>query len=292
MSSPAPRSEEREAPPLRLAHLSDIHFGKIADERVVPALVNEVNAEAFDLVVLSGDLTQRARAREFEAAKRMIDAFEAPTLVVPGNHDVPAWWHDPIERIFRSASRFKRFVGDDTTPSFETPGLAAFGLNSAHGLTIKGGKIREHHLEEMQQFFAAQPPGAFRVLVLHHHLTRLRALGSHDVARGATDALRQAGAASVDLILCGHLHVSHVENVEVDLEREHRLVIASAGTATSSRGRGSNRNVNFYNHICVWPERFAVEERRFDPDAGRFGSERTTRFERAPRLSDSPAADA
>ncbi len=271
------------APAFRLAHLSDIHFGKIADARVVPALVDEVNADQFDLIVLSGDLTQRARTREYEAAKQMIDAFEAPTLVVPGNHDVRAWWHNPIGRVFNSASRFRRFIGDDTTPSFQVPGFAAFGLNSAHGLTIKGGKIRPRHLDEMQRFFAAQPTDVFRVLVLHHHLIRLRALGSHDVARGAKAALQMAGEAKVDLILCGHLHVSHVEHIEIDVERERRLVIASAGTATSSRGRGTNKNVNFYNHIDVWPDRFAVEERRFDPAAGTFRPDRTTSFDRIPQ---------
>ncbi|MEM1041488.1 MAG: metallophosphoesterase [Bacteroidota bacterium] len=269
------------ATPLRLAHLSDIHFGKISDERVVSALVDEVNADRFDLVVLSGDLTQRARTSEYEDARRMIEAFRAPTLVVPGNHDVRAWWHNPVERVVRPAARFSRFLGDDLTPTFERPGLAVFGLNSAHGLTIKGGKIRPHHLGEMQRFFAAQPAEAFRVFVLHHHLLRLRALGSHDVALGAKTALQAAGEAKVALVLCGHLHVSHVEHVEIDLERGHRLVVASAGTATSSRGRGSNRNVNFYNHVEVWPGCFTVQERRFDPEAGAFHPERTTRFGRA-----------
>ena len=353
MASPDPS-----APSFRLAHLSDIHFGKIAHERVVPALVEEVNAHDLDLVVISGDLTQRARTAEFEAARRMIDAFDAPTLVVPGNHDVRAWWHNPFERIFRSASRFREFIGDETTPHFvkdglavfglnsahgltikggkirprhldrmrtffEAPvivvpgnhdvrawwhnpfervfrsasrfrkfigdettpqfvrdGLAAFGLNSAHGLTIKGGKIRPRHLERMRTFFDEQPADAFRVLVVHHHLTKLKALGKHDVAHGAKEALEVAGVCSVDLVLCGHLHVSHVEHIETDVERGHRLVIASAGTATSSRGRGDNRDVNFYNHICVWPDRFAVEERRFDPATATFRAERDTTFER------------
>ncbi len=278
--TPDSRPSTPDPPAFRLAHLSDIHFGKIAHERVVPVLVDEVNRADTDLVVLSGDLTQRARTREFEAACAMIDAFEPPVLVVPGNHDVSAWWHNPFERIFRSASRFRRFIGDDTTPAFAMEGLAAFGLNSAYGLTIKGGKIRPRHLEQMRTFFEAQPPETFRVLVVHHHLTRLRALGSHDVARGAEKALQAAGSAGVELLLCGHLHMSHVENVEIDVERGQRIVIASAGTATSSRGRGSNRHVNFYNQICVWPNHFTVEERRFHAAAGVFEPERETRFER------------
>lgn len=278
------RSPEPEARRARLAHLSDVHFGRIAHHGVVDALVEEVNREEMDLVVLSGDLTQRARTHQFRAARAMIDAFEAPTLVVPGNHDVRAWWHNPFERLFSSSSRFRRYIGEDVTPSFARSGLAVFGLNSAHGFTIKGGKIRPAHLEAMEAFFGAQPAAAFRVLVLHHHLLRLEALGSHDVARNARNALDVAGACGVDLILCGHLHTSHVENVEVVPTSTpgggHRLVIASAGTATSSRGRGADRQVNFYNWVTVEAAQFRIEERRFDPDGGRFEKARETTFER------------
>ena len=269
-----------DAPLYTIAHASDIHFGKIAHPGVVDALVHDVNAEGADLVALSGDLTQRARTKEFEAAKAMIDAFEPPVLVVPGNHDVRAWWHNPFERIFQSAKSFRKHIGDETTPQFVYEGLAAFGLNSAHGLTIKGGKIRPRHLQRMRHFFAARPAGTFNVVVVHHHLTALRELGPHDVAHGAASALRVAGECSVDLVLCGHLHRSYVGHVETDVELGQRIVIASAGTATSSRGRGDNRDVNFYNHVCVWPDHFVVEERRFEPEGGRFVAERSTRFER------------
>jgi len=266
-----------------LAHLSDIHFGKIADDRVVDALVGEVNEAGVDLVVVSGDLTQRARTREFQAARAMLDAFEPPVIVVPGNHDVRAWWHHPFDRLLRSSKRFRAFIADDPTPTFAVDGLAAFGLNSAHGWTIKGGRIRTSHVAEMEAFFAAQPPGAFRVLTVHHHLYHLDALGDHDVSRGARLALDAAQRARVDLVLCGHLHTSHVQTVELaDADGDgHRLVIASAGTATSSRGRRENRGVNFYNWVEVGPEQFTVRERRFDVETGRFAEARATAFERS-----------
>ena len=280
----APRSPVPSPRSLRLAHLSDVHFGKIAHPGIVDALVAEANGAGLDLVVVSGDLTQRARRAEFRAARAMLDAFEPPVLVVPGNHDVRAWWHNPLDRLWRSSRRFRKYVADDVTPAFEAPGMAAFGLNSAHGWTIKGGRIRPEHVREMERFFSTAPPASFRVLVVHHHLLVLEGLHSTEVSRGAHRALAAAQRARVDLVLCGHFHTSHVAPVELSptapADGGHRVVIASAGTATSSRGRGADRDVNFYNWVTVEPERFTVQERRFDAGAGRFEAVRETAFDR------------
>ncbi len=270
---------------LTLAHLSDVHFGRISHPRIVQTLIDEVNGADIDLVVVSGDLTQRARKRQFVEARAMLDAFEPPVIVVPGNHDVRAWWHNPFDRLWRSSRRFRTYVSDDVTPQFATDGLAAFGLNSAHGWTIKGGRIRPEHVEEMEAFFARQPPDAFRVLTLHHHLLLLEGLDNVDVSRDARLALDAARRVRVDLVLCGHLHTSHVAPVELTEPTAgdpggHCVVIASAGTATSSRGRGPDADVNFYNWIRVEETTFTVEERRFDPASETFRPERETTFER------------
>ena len=267
--------------PVRIAHLSDVHFGRIAHPRVVEALVEEVNAAGVALVALSGDLTQRARRHEFAAAREMIEAFDAPVVVVPGNHDVRAWWHNPLDRVWRSTTRFRHMISDERVPVVRAAGVVAVGINSAHGLTVKGGRIRSAALAEMEARFAQAAPGDFRVLVVHHHLLRLRALGDHDVSRGARRALVAARRSGVDLVLCGHLHRSHVESVETTGAGGHRLVVASAGTATSSRGRAENAGANFYNWITVGPDAFSVAERRFDAGAGTFREERQSTFARA-----------
>lgn len=269
-----------------IAHCSDIHFGKIAHADVVPALVDDINTHEVDLVAVSGDLTQRARTGEFQAAVAMMEQFEAPTLVVPGNHDVYPWWH-PLKRLTAPLRRYRRLVQRDLAPTHVEPDVAVLGLSSPHGATVKSGRLRARELDTMRTFFEAQST-RFRVLVVHHHLTRLEQLGRHDVIGNADEALTAAAESHVDLMLCGHLHISHVEPVDIVSDRgaaHHRMVVASAGTATSSRGRQSNRGVNFYNVIRIRPDTFSIEERRYQPDATAFAGAGSTSFERtAPPL--------
>lgn len=264
--------------PFKLAHLSDLHFGKIAHPGIVDALVDEVNGRGFDLVAVSGDLTQRARGREYEAAADMLDAFKPPTLVVPGNHDVYPWWK-PFRRLFNPLARYRRFVCEEAAPTFEADGVAVLGLNSAYGRTIKGGRIGSDARDAISNFFAGVDGSVFKIIVVHHHLSRIQALGSHDIVRNATDTLNRAADVKVDLVLCGHLHVSHIEPVDI-LPYEHRLVVASAGTATSSRGRGERAETNFYNVVTVDADTFTIEERRYDPEEDRFVTDLETKFER------------
>lgn len=267
------------APVHRIAHVSDIHFGKITHPEIVDALLEEINAFDPTLVVVSGDLTQRARQREFEAARAMLDRFAAPTLVVPGNHDVYPWWN-PVNRVFQPLRRYQRMITNDLTPTFEREGLAVLGLNSAYGRTGKGGHVGRVTRGVIRPFFGPKPESTFKVLVIHHQLTRIAAMARHDVARKARRTLDKARSVGVDLLLCGHLHVSHVQRMEVVGEGEKALVVASAGTATSTRGRGAHRGFNFYNQIRIAPDAFEIEERQFNPVACGFERHRLARFER------------
>src|SRR5690606_38115383 len=201
-------------PVRKIAHLSDIHFGRIAHPKIVDALVDEINGFGVDLVAISEDLTQRARRMQFQAAAAMIAAFRAPTLVVPGNHDVYAWWY-PVSRWFRPLHRYRQLITPDLLPTFETEDLSVLGINSAHGRTVKGGKIGLQALRRIDTFFRKQPESTFKVLVVHHHLTQIQALGAHDVARRAKQALESAITVGVDPVLSAHLHISRIEPIDV-----------------------------------------------------------------------------
>lgn len=260
-----------------IAHISDPHFGQIERENIVEVLVEEVNAMAPDLVAVSGDLTQRARTTEFASARAMLDALPSPTIVVPGNHDVFPWWN-PIRRLTDPLRRYRQYVTDDLQPTFEANGVAVLGINSAHGRTIKEGRISARGRRAIRDFFGTRPSGTFNVLVLHHHLTKID-VGYHGVASQADAALDVAVDANVDLILCGHLHISHIEPVEI-VPGTHRLVVASAGTATSTRGRRWHRKTNFFNRIAVDETHFSIEERRYVPADRSFVRDSVVHFDR------------
>ena len=171
-----------------LAHVSDIHFGRISDPSIVASLVGQINKADVDLVVVSGDLTQRAFPHQYRAATGMLAAFDAPSIVIPGNHDVYPWWRT-YSRLFVPLRRYRNYISQNLTPSFTKPSLAVLSINSAFGRTIKGGRIDESQRQAMRTFFQAVPKDAFRILSVHHHLTQIQAIGNHDVAIGGAETL-------------------------------------------------------------------------------------------------------
>ena len=263
----------------KVAHISDVHFGRIAHPEIVDGLVKEINAENVDLVVVSGDLTQRAFPHQYRGASKMLASFNAPWIAVPGNHDVFPWWR-AFSRLTDPLRRFRKMIVDDLSPTFQKPGIAVLGINSAFGRTIQGGRIDESQRDAMRKFYTGLPNSTFRILTVHHHLALLEGLGDHDIAHDAEETLHCAADLNVDLILCGHLHVSHVAHVQT-IPGGNPIVIASAGTATSDRGREPQKKVNFYNQIAISAEEFRVVERQYNTRSLGFDEARTTVFERS-----------
>lgn len=260
---------------MKIAHLSDIHFGRIAHPHILDALVEDVEHAGVDVIAVSGDLTQRALPKQFRDAVVFLRRFTSPQIVVPGNHDVFPWWK-PWARLKKPVARFQDYFGEELIRSFELPGLALLGINSAHGHTIKGGKITPAIDRTIAEYFEKQSPGVFKTLMLHHHLRTLDALKPHDICIGGPETFDTASKHGVNLILCGHAHVSHVESP--DRDNAQIPVIASAGTATSDRGRRSNKHRNFYNLIEIQKDRFSIQERAFQPEEHRFVSARNFEF--------------
>jgi 3',5'-cyclic AMP phosphodiesterase CpdA len=191
---------------LRLAHLSDIHFGGDENKDAVEAAAALIRTGGFDLTVVSGDLTRYGEVREFEAAAAWLATLPGPRLVTPGNHDAPylAW----AERILAPFRRYERHIGPAAAQSWRSQALAVRGINTARGaqprLNWSKGQIAARQASEAAAWLAGQ--AGLRIVVVHHPLIEM--LGGPMTARvwGGERAARAFAAAQVDLVLSGHIH--------------------------------------------------------------------------------------
>lgn len=242
-----------------LAHISDLHFGAESPEIVECLLADLVSVEP-SLVAVSGDLTQRARRKEFMAARRFLDRIQAPRLVVPGNHDIPLF--DLVSRFARPLARFRRYIDEDLDPFFSTDTLAVLGMNTARSSTWKDGRVSTLQIENLRRRLGPLPPQVVKVLVTHHPFLPPPGDPSPPLVGGAAEALRAAEACGVDLLLAGHLHRGYTGDIRTHHVHIRRaMLVAQAGTATSHRVRNE---ANSYNVVRLSPERVGFSLRVWD----------------------------
>jgi 3',5'-cyclic AMP phosphodiesterase CpdA len=229
----------------RLVHLSDLHFGA-HDDILVGAVERSVDELKPDLVVISGDFTQRARTEQFKDACRFLERLQEKgheVIGVPGNHDVPLY--DVLRRFLSPLTRYRRFIDETLCPFVELPGVAVLGINTARSLTFKDGRISDEQVEFIRESFARTDTSAVRVLVTHHPLFAIpvgeqmeRAVGRQELA---LDAIEKAG---VDLLLAGHAHHASTHHASDLITRAGGALVVQAGTATSTRVREQEQSFN------------------------------------------------
>lgn len=236
----------------RIAHLSDLHFGA-NDAKIVTATEAWLEKRRPDLVILSGDFTQRARTEQFRAASAYLNRLRAAgfkVLTVPGNHDVPLY--DVVRRFTAPLDRYKRYIDNDLCPWFEDDEVAVLGLNTARSLTIKDGRINAQQLALMRQRFERVPEHKTRILVTHHPLFAMplgqggelsEAVGRHG------DAVAAAALAGVRVALAGHFHRTYAQAASRMAENIGNALVIQAGTATSTRLR--NKEPQSFNWLHV-----------------------------------------
>jgi 3',5'-cyclic AMP phosphodiesterase CpdA len=248
-----------------LLHLSDLHFG-----RVDPATLDPLAAAAEtihpDLVIVSGDLTQRARRGEFRAARDFLARLPKPQIVVPGNHDVPLY--NLLFRFVRPLEGYQRYITDDLEPYYHDEEIAVIGINTARSLTLKGGRINERQVARVRDRLCALAEETVRVIVTHHPFDLPEGRMDADLVGRARMAMETFVECGADVILSGHLHVSHTAHTAIRYKLPGRsALLVQAGTATSTRERGEP---NSFNVLSIERAQISVERRVWQQRDGAF----------------------
>lgn len=244
-----------------LLQISDPHFGT---ERppVVDALVALAQRERPDLVVLSGDITQRARPDQFAAARAFADRLGAPLVAIPGNHDIPLF--NVPARLFHPYARHAAAFGAELEPVHASPDLLVICVNTTRPWRHKNGVVGTTQIARVAARLAAATPAQLRVVVIHQPAAVPRPQDAHDLLRGHAEALRQWAEAGADVVMGGHIHLPYVLE-QRGLARP--LWVVQAGTAVSSRVReGVPNSVNLVRWNGAPGAREALVE-QWDGDA-------------------------
>jgi 3',5'-cyclic AMP phosphodiesterase CpdA len=233
--------------PTRVLHLSDLHFGAGDDEAIergTPVLIDRFDPA---IVIASGDLSHRGRAEQLGRASRFLRGLDRPVLAIPGNHDIPL---APPARFTRAFAAFER-EWETTEPTFASRALHVIGLNSVRPWRHQSGGIRRAQLAQAETRLRAAADGAFRIVVLHHHLTGAPWRSRKKPVARRNHVLAALVDAGADLILAGHIHqaaVSERREFEISTGAERGVVVSVAPGLGQPRPRrqGEARGLHVY----------------------------------------------
>ncbi len=247
-----------------IAHISDLHFG-YEDMRVADGLAADLHAVHPHVVVVSGDLTQRARRRQFRRAAAYLQRLPEPQIVIPGNHDIPLF--DVIRRFFFPLDRYRDLLSAEMRPFYRDDEIAILGINTARSWTWrwkgfwKDGRISPEQLEDIRHRLGEARP-EFRVVVTHHPFIPAPGERAHGIVGQAAQALAMMEQCGVDMVLAGHLHIGYSGDVRTHHEAVRRSILSiQAGTAISTRRR---HEPNAYNLIEIDGGTVIVHVRTWD----------------------------
>jgi 3',5'-cyclic AMP phosphodiesterase CpdA len=251
---------------MNIVQLSDTHFGTEVPA-VAAALRRSLRAQPIDLLILSGDITQRARADQFRAARAFIDALQPPTapplLAVPGNHDIPLL--DLPRRLLSPYGRYAAFFGSDLQPVFENERVLVIGVDATRRYRHIDGQIDARQIDAVAQRLQRTAPDKIRVVVAHQPFDAVAASDEKNRVHGGGAALQRWADSGLDLVLGGHIHYPFARPLR---QRYPQLAgdawVVQAGTAISRRVRSGKPNS--FNRLSIGADRAALKIERWDYD--------------------------
>ncbi len=258
-------------------HVSDLHFGPPAVPVQLDAIEAMIATHKFDVIAISGDLSQRARPGELQAARMLIREASklSRTIVVPGNHDVK-WWRAPVGIGLRNTTtaNYRRYIASDLEPVLSVPGVTFVGLNTAQGVMPGSvtwnprdvgvvGDLSHEQIDGARRKFDAAPADDMRVIVMHHNPLRGQLSNRFGLAHPAR-AARAFVDLRIDVVLCGHDHQEAVHHVE---HTSYGTIVCTAGTV-SNRTRGLRPSA--MNAVSLSKDGIEVVPQIWSSDAGDF----------------------
>lgn len=251
---------------MKIAHLSDLHFGT-EQPFLVQQLIEEMGRINPDLIVISGDLTQRARISQYKAAKQFINEIGRDrVLCVPGNHDISLY--NLFERIIFPFKKYRQYIHPHIWSAFKNDEVAIFGINSVTPYKTMSGYITDKELNRIKQFFEDQPADIFKIAVMHHNLIKSE---RHKVINDAEKIINIFADCGVNLVLSGHIHYACIETLKRSF-LTHNMYVVTAGTAISTRTMAPNS----FNTIVINDNDFEFTVHCFEGD--KFNAMKPLRF--------------
>ena len=260
-----------------IVHLSDLPFGRV-DPGLLEPLRERIHALEPSLVVVSGDLTQRAKPRQFREARAFLDSLPGPRLVVPGNHDVPLF--NVFQRFLTPLGKYKRIVTRDLEPVFVDDEIAVVGVNTARRFVWKDGSINSEQVAHVKERICHLPQEVVKIVVTHHPFDVPDDHNEAEIVDKADKAMRVFAECGADILLSGHLHKTHTtQSADRYKIPGHSALIVQAGTATSTRERGET---NTFNVLRVASEAVAIERWQWNSHSRLFELGPAEKFMHAP----------
>ncbi|HYJ80246.1 MAG TPA: metallophosphoesterase family protein [Longimicrobiaceae bacterium] len=258
---------------ITLLHISDLHFGPPYVEKVGESLQEFAARLRPTAIVASGDFTQRAKEEQYAAARAYLDRLPAvPTVVTPGNHDVPLY--RVAERVFDPYRHYRAYISSELESVVRLPGAVIVAINSTAPLqAITNGRIHRWQLDYVRRAFEGVPEDVLRIVVAHHHFAPPPDWEGGQVMPKAKRALDVFTQLRVDMIMGGHLHRAYIGNsldVYAGRDREHGIVIVQSGTSTSRRGRAREAEKNSLNVVRLDDRTIRVTHYMYFDDAHDF----------------------